>query len=163
VIDLGAPLVPDLWAGIKDGCRAEIHKGLVRHIFDKCSNWSMKDYHRLHVQDHGEETRRQAGWDCWERWIPDHGLLVMARIGITYIDGAFFIVYKNGAYYASAASIAPRTEGTHHAVIWTAIKLLRERGIRFLDMGDVTDRGGLSDFKRSFGGEPKPYTLVVKA
>jgi hypothetical protein len=42
------------------------------------------------------------------------------------------------------------------------MKFLKWKGVRFLELGDVTDGGGIAWFKTRFGGEPKSYTLVVK-
>ena len=165
VIDL-SPSLPMLWRDVRKSYRPLINKVLRSYTFDDCQSWTIMDFHRLHTQAHGRETRSQRTWDCMTDWMQTgNGLLIMARQNGAYVDGAYFILHKNGAYYASAASLEESRQGVHHAVIWEGIKALKRKGVRFLELGDVTPgetekEQGIRFFKTGFGGEAKPYQVV---
>lgn len=69
-----------------------------------------------------------------------HGQCATYQIGWTSVDG--------------------RAANAHHAMLWHAIGLLRDRGYRFLDLGGINPEtaSGVTRFKTGLGGAP--YALV---
>jgi len=163
VIDL---TVPDLWAGVKEGHRADIHRGLRELEITLCRNdgdfWAFQALHRIEA---GRETRPRATWDLMLDWLHEgYGKLFMARLGIKTVGGAYFIGYKSQVYYASAAW--PNSH-VAHAVLWIAMRTFQRSFDKQLEMGwlgHADDEKGKSVewFKTRFGGDAKPLRCVEK-
>lgn len=155
VIDLTGP---DLWAGVKDGHRAEIHRGLrelsIGFENDRSGIAALQDMHR---REAGRDTRPQATWDMMASWFAHAGLIIARRAGRA-LGIAYFISYKGGVYYASAAWPEAHVS---HAVLWTAMRTFKELGYKQLEMGWL-DHPTLAVFKRGFGGEAKTLHCVEK-
>ena len=157
VIDLTAP---DLWAGVKDGHRAEVHRGLRElMVVTHTSEPRWDEFRELHKHEAGRTTRPQATWDMMRGWQQaGNGDLIMAFRAGQAVGAAYFITYKQCMYYASAAW----PEGhVSHAVIWMAMRNFKERGYKQLEMGWL-DHQTLAVFKRGFGGEPKTVHCVER-
>lgn len=161
VIDLTCSL-PELWRGVRKSYRPLINRSLAKYQYEISKDLDV--FHALHTAANGRETRSQGTWDCMAQWLVDgYGLLVMARLGDAWIDGAYFITYKGGAYYASAASPGDNKDA-HKAVMWEGIKALRRCHITQLEMGAVSGDSqkekGLAMFKTGFGGAAHTYEVV---
>lgn len=155
VIDL---TVSDLWAGVKDGHRAEVHRGLRElSIGFENDRSGMAAFQDMHRREAGRDTRPQATWDMMASWFNYAGLIIARRAGLA-VGAAYFIAYKGSAYYASAAW--PQ-DHVAHAALWTAIRTFKEIGFKHLEMGWL-DYPTLAVFKRGFGGEAKALHCVEK-
>lgn len=160
VVDLTLPK-PDLWRGIRKSYRPLINKALRDYAFKSVS---VSDYHALHSMANERETRGQATWDCMDEWMRDgHGGTIGAYHGELLIAGAYFIIYQGAAYYASGASI---TDNVQHAVIWTAMKRLKDAGVGLLELGQIdgeTEKErNIGKFKSGFGGKAMPFTVATR-
>ena len=149
----------DLWRGIRKSYRPLINKALKEYQF---SPGTLAEYHRLHALASGRETRSQATWDCMEFWMAlGYGGLVMASKDGVVAAGAYFIIYEHAAYYASGASVM---DNVQHAVIWTAIKRLKDNGARLLELGqldgETEKERNIGKFKSGFGGKSMPFTIA---
>jgi len=144
---------PEIWSGVKDGHRADIHRGLRELVFDLGNTKDALDYlHWLHVKANGRETRSSGTWDI------NHNLMKFGMADICLasrdgkiVGGAMFFKYKDGVYFASAAWPEKHVA---HAVMWTAIRHYRSRGFYQLEIGWL-NTGSLAIFKRGFGGEAR--------
>jgi len=154
VLDLTRPL-DEIWRGVSKGHAAAIHKGL--REMDIREQEDVESLHQLHVREAGRETRPLSTWYLMQQWlIQARGWLYEAIDDDCRLAGAaYFITYKQKAYYASAAYVR---DGVAHALVWTAIRQLRQLGITALELGRVDGYAG--DFKRGFGGEDRPVVAV---
>ena len=126
----------------------------------------------LHRECAGRETRPEATWLMMEAWSHvGHGLILLAEqdtaAGMITVAGAYFILYKGGAYYASSAH-KPEATNAMHALIWTAMLRLKERGVERLELGwqertgDTEKDKGIALFKRGFGGSPQRILVLER-
>lgn len=160
VIDLRLTL-EDLWRGIRKSYRPLINKALKVYEFRP---GGLTDYHFLHAQANGRETRTQGTWDCMGRWMEEGlGGLVLAVKDEVMAAGAFFITYHGSAYYHSGPKLV---ENVQHAVIWTAMKQLKAIGITHLELGqldgETEKERNIGKFKAGFGGKAVPFTIATR-
>jgi hypothetical protein len=58
------------------------------------------------------------------------------------------------------------TENVQHAVVWRSLEVLKARGVRLAELGQVdgphmTEKEkSIALFKQGFGGEPRPYLIA---
>lgn len=95
-------------------------------------------------------------------WVKDGNALVLsARKKDTLVGSVLWIIYKGCAYYASAPSLE---KNVTHAVIWESLKILKDRGITLVELGQIdgeTEKEkNIGKFKTGFGGEPQPFTIM---
>ena len=157
VIDLQQPL-DAIWKGIKDGHRAEIHRGLRElNIYQCVFSDEVRIFHDLHTKANGRETRPSETWQLNMDWIKEgRADLFLAHRDNKPVGGAIFFIYKGGVYFASAAW---PEEHVAHAVMWVAIRHYRAAGMKALEIGWL-NTGSLAVFKKSFGGEAKPVYVT---
>lgn len=151
----------ELWRGIRKSYRPLINKALVDYRF---TAGTLADYHRLHALASGRETRSHGTWDCMDEWMANgYGGLVMASKDGVMAAGAYFIIYQGGAYYASGASLI---DNVQHAVIWTAMKRLKDIGVGLLELGQIdgeTEKEkSIGFFKSGMGGKSMPFTIATR-
>jgi hypothetical protein len=96
--------------------------------------------------------------EAWQaaRGQADAVLTLRADIGRDAVAGMMFLVHGEAAtYQVGWLGEAGRDASAHNLLLWHAIRALRERGVRTLDLGGVdTARGaGLARFKIGTGGE----------
>lgn len=83
-------------------------------------------------------------------------LLLTANHGGEPIAGMLFLIHGLSAtYHIGWAGEAGREYRAHHRLMWGAIRLLKAKGVRWLDLGGVeTDTSpGIARFKLGVGGE----------
>lgn len=135
----------------------EIRWGDIRKSYQNLINREIHDcrladdifnYKRLHSDLSGRSTRNHQSWKVQQKMIESmEGFLVEKD------DGGVFVMHNDDwAYYASG-----KCRGNSHALMWKAILECRERGIRWLEMGEQTFFSNeklinISNFKRGFGG-----------
>lgn len=86
----------------------------------------------------------------------DPVLTLRAELAGVTVAGMLFLVHGEAAtYQVGWADDAGREAGAHNLLLWHAMRALRDRGVRVLDLGGVdTARGaGLARFKIGSGGE----------
>jgi hypothetical protein len=71
---------------------------------------------------------------------------------------AAILILCHGAsatYQIGWTSEEGRTQAAHHLLLWDALRVLKERGIKGFDLGGVNDAAeGITAFKEGLGGEP---------
>lgn len=93
--------------------------------------------------------------------LPDRDLLCLAaRDDAEVVGGVLMVLHGRAAtYQVGWTSDAGRAVHANNLLLWRAVEILRERGIRHLDLGGMEDNTapGVAHFKRGLGGET--YTL----
>lgn len=82
---------------------------------------------------------------------------VTAHLSGQKVAGALMLLHGNSAtYHVGWVGEAGRATCAHNLVLWQAILALKQRGIRFLDLGglNTTQLKGLARFKLGMGGTP---------
>lgn len=150
-------------------------------IFDKESigdfQSSMGIMQNIHLIDAGRKTRSDLSWKITYEWLKaGYGFLTMLydEERSEYIAGAWFMAYKQKAYYGSYAirdsSLLQGRAG--YAIQWAAIKYLIEHGYKYYETGwnfyssyknEVDDKVlMISRFKHGFGGKKYPLFSFEK-
>ena len=106
----------------------------------------------IHKEMHGKETRNSETWKLQDKMVSSGNAFVLGDKAET--AAALFYYNKHSAYYACSAS---RDEGKTHPIIWQAIKILKEKGCKTLELGEQHYFGheknvNISRFKSGFGG-----------
>jgi lipid II:glycine glycyltransferase (peptidoglycan interpeptide bridge formation enzyme) len=96
------------------------------------------------------------------KWfIPQQKML----IGTARLDGEpvgimlFFLHGTTATYQTGWASDIGKKHAAHNILLWQACQVLRQAGIKDLDLGGVNDAGaaGVKKFKEGMGGELVRY------
>lgn len=99
--------------------------------------------------------------------LPDEDLLCLAaRDGDTVVGGVLIVLHGRAAtYQVGWTSDNGRAVHANNLLLWRTVELLKDRGIRYLDLGGMEDdtAPGVAHFKRGLGGEPLllPGTFVA--
>ncbi len=150
-------------------------------IFDKDNSGdfqsSMGIMQNIHFIDAGRKTRTDQSWQVTYEWIKSgYGFLVMLfdESRNEYIASAWFMTYKQKAYYGSYATIDSTLllGRAGYAIQWAAISYLCEHGFRSYETGwnfyssykdEVDDKVlMISRFKHGFGGRKYPLLSFEK-
>jgi hypothetical protein len=109
-------------------------------------------------------VRNDGTYNYQRQWIRDgYAMLVVSyklkdALNVYYVSAVLWIIYQGGAYYASSPSLQKNIQ---HAVVYRSFNMLQERGVRFVDMGQIDgEEETRGEFKTGFGGEAKPFTIV---
>ncbi|NVJ98807.1 MAG: GNAT family N-acetyltransferase [Alphaproteobacteria bacterium] len=76
------------------------------------------------------------------------------------VAGAIFLLHGNSAtYHLGWSGDAGRAVNAQNKVLWSGMLALKERGIRFLDLGGINtvDGAGIARFKLGLGASPTTY------
>jgi hypothetical protein len=105
-------------------------------------------------------------WETFEhqgQWLRDDlaACWVAHDSSDTPIGAVLWICYQGKAYYASAPSLEP---DVMHALVWHSCVELRKQGMTHAEMGQIDGDEAMTRgiFKRGFGGDAKPFQLVVR-
>jgi len=123
----------------------------------------------LHTRVAGRETRTEATWRRqFEAVKRDQGFVVMGYQGEELVTAGLFSHNTCNCYYSSSASRRDLFDKPlFHALMWTAILHARNRGLRWLEMGDqvllaANDASeidpkevSIMDFKAGFGSDKR--------
>lgn len=164
---------PNLWRGVRRSYRSLIHAAeRTCSITDDSSAEAFRRYRELH-QRLAEIPRANETYDYQQQWLlDDRALLVLIERDAMLLGAAYWIIYKQAAYYASGAYTVPRDaesvtrrETVAHAAVWRSLLALRDHGVRRVDMGwqgRVRDTKGraIEFFKRGWGGVDVPVILL---
>ena len=179
IIDLTAGnemVLQKMRKGHKAAVKAVYRDGGFRvDIFDKNSLYdyqsSLGIMQNIHFMDAGRKTRSDQSWEITYEWIKaGYGILVMLfdESRNEYIAGAWFMTYKQKAYYGSYAIIdSDLLQGrAGYAIQWAAIKYFIEHEYKCYETGwnfyssykdEVDDKVlMISRFKHGFGGKKYP-------
>lgn len=147
-----------LWRGLRLSHRQRAKRAMQEYaIFVNATESAVRLGQHLHLVAAGRETRPRATWDMMAEWATT-GHLVTAiayarNAPVTACGMAMAIAYKDAAYYGYGASTMSNVS---HALIWKLALDLKDRGIRWFDIGwdarpgDTDKDRGISEFKRGF-------------
>lgn len=170
-----------LWGALRKGHKYDVNRGRKAfdiHIYDKTNaDKGIFDMYRLlHHKAAGRITRPLETFEMMYDWILEgNGMLCGVSIEGVYAGFSYIILYKDGAYYASASDdpdiITDIPIG--HVIQWSVIGWLKNKGYRKYEIGqqqfgpqmyDVpsTKELSISFFKRGFGGLTVPMYRGIK-
>ncbi len=120
----------------------------------------LRNFKNLHFEVIGRKTRSDLTWDIQRKMVCNDQAFVSGS------GQAGCMFYHNDLWAYYAVSVAMPGINMHH-LIWDAIKHLKDKGIRFLEMGEQVFSGNeklmnISKFKRGFGGETKTRLILRK-
>jgi len=142
------------------------YHSIINSANDRCRIGVTSDiekFKKVHIAANGMQSRPDETYEIQGEWIKSaNGLLVGAH-SEEWLAFAYWIIYQGSAYYASGPSIEKNIQ---HAVIWRSLLMMRDLGVRYVDMGQI--EGGemtkkerdIALFKRGFGGENKLFVVV---
>jgi len=152
-------MIPPDWSGVRKSYRPLITKvkrdkkiqviGSGDEAFD-----GLEAFHSLHRKANKGETRPVGTWGANYDWLQS-GNALLVLVGEPAVAGAYFIKYKNMAYYASGASIEPNCQ---HGAIWIGLEALAKEGMEQVEIGwmarpwDNEKYKNIAFFKSGFGG-----------
>jgi hypothetical protein len=162
-VDLGAG--PVAWRNaLRKSSRSLINWGrrnlLLAYVNKEQPNIDLFDRFRdFHAEVAGRVTRSVASWNVMYDWIVGGGgELILAFFenrliaGSMFIDGAEISIYASGVYDRNQFD-----KPLAHYPLWLGIERAQQRGIKLLELGEVPERGSVSDkeyqigyFKRGF-------------
>jgi hypothetical protein len=178
VVDLSQPRDALLHRMTK-GHRSDITRAarsMTVEVTDKASVTPARfdEYRVLHEKAAGRVTRPARTFELMEEWISQGtGLLVTARKDGQPVSCAYLNLYRDGAYYSSAATDPLVLEPAGHLVQWSAMEWLQAHGFLRYELGrqqfgplphDVpsTKELNIARFKRGFGGTLVPVPVREK-
>lgn len=157
----------DLWHDIRKGHKADIRKAERRYMIvadGRENGGGLIDVYRyVHERAHpGARSARTYQYQ-WQWWRQGFAMAAVAT-DESVIGAAYFLLYKDVAYYASSASLIPDIMA---AILWRAMLALKARGIKTLELGwqgKATDEKGkqVEHFKRGMGGIDVPIYAVER-
>ena len=166
VIDLSYPL-PMLWQGVRKSYHSIIHRANEQYD-DIRQDISIIPFRLTHHAAFGN-VRTEQTFIEQSKWLASgYGISVSATSSTeegthSTVAAAYWIIYKGYAYYASGPAIEKNVQ---HAVIWKSLELLKDKGIQFVDMGQVdgdsVKERNIGKFKAGFGGRAVPFQIVRK-
>jgi len=146
----------ELWQGVRKSYHSLIHAVERQHpIREGRTAVDIGIAAAFHQAEAGRQTRPIETWELMAEWIESgHGLLMMTSGAFVYCT-----VYQAWSYYHSSAALE---KNLTHALLWHAMKALKARGVRWLELGwqarecDSDKDRGISMLKRGLGGYDMP-------
>ena len=137
-------------------------------------------FQKIHFIDSGRKTRSEASWKDTYDWIKmGYGFLVLIWHNELqkYVAGAWFMLYKDRAYYGSYATIdSSLLKGrVGYAVQGEAMRYMIEHGVTTYETGwnyytcnfkekEIDSKIlSISKYKKGFGGKEYPLFTFIKA
>ncbi len=156
----------ELWSGIRDSYRPLINRANRTYqtyivTKDTYTHEACEEYRILHRLAAGRETRPKETFEAMYQMIQDGcAYLVLVREGDHTRGAYFFYIFRDTAFYASAATdpaILP-SSGVGHLGLWKGIEEARSRDCMYLDFGLFSEvltekEKNIEFFKLGFGGQ----------
>lgn len=113
----------------------------------------------------GKITRPRRTFELLEQWIRlGYGTLLEAQYEKETAGYVYILHWKNGAYYFMSCLVPKFTHyNVTHFLLWQAFKLLRKKGIKYIELGEQVANSlysqptekekNISKFKKRFGGQ----------
>lgn len=163
VVDLTMPSEA-LWQDVRKSYHSLIHRAQRDYWIDWVFEDRMEEYRTVHTQANGIQPRPSSTYEIQHRWLSaGRGMLVGAKMNDVFKAFAYWILYAGCAYYASGPSIE---QNVQHAVIWKSLELLKARGFKKAEIGDISGHTekeqNIAKFKKGFGGDFYPFTIITR-
>lgn len=133
---------------------------------DLTLEWDDKGVHFAWLMEHYAKDRAAKGYDGpslkllqhLRKYFAPSGNIMIGRAlhGVKPIAGVLILTHGTGAtYQIGYASEDGRKYGAHHALLWDALHVLKQRNIQDFDLGGINDETakGVQQFKMGMGGE----------
>jgi len=156
-----------LLAGMSSACRRALRKGIREGVqVEEAHGVEYADEYYAELQDVFAKQGRRPPYDAERvreliRCLEPTGHLLLLRArepGGTPIATGIFPVHDDFAYlWGSASWRSHQILRPNEALLWSAIRRIKERGVPLLDMG------GGGDFKRKFGPVERHIPFVRKS
>jgi hypothetical protein len=150
------------WRGVRKSYRPLVHKAL--NLYEVGTHHTIVPYKGLHRAQFGV-VRSDETFAVQQRLLDEgYAMLVVAIKDSAAVGAAFWYVYAGCAYYGSATRTV---NDVGHGIIWESFTFLKERGVQYVELGQVTNpetpkERDVQFFKRGWGGVDKPFTVVRK-
>jgi len=127
-------------------------------------SYDMEKFKTDYYQIAGKITRPSETFDILARWLGSGmGILLEAKYQDKTAGYVYFVTWENWSYYFMSASFEEYKQFcVGHFLISEAVNILRERGIKYLEMGNQPQNSlqhcpsekdkNIALFKRGFGG-----------
>jgi len=181
IVDLSLPL-DVLKNNVRKGHKYDINRSSkvldVEIVYGETADFNIfKQYREMHGKDAGKYKRAQITYDKMFEWIKKGQAVLLGaktKESSRFVGFVYFIVYKNGVYYASASKKNDMIDvPVAHFVLWEAVKWAKEKHLKYFEFGWQFYRPSfhyntskkeldISIFKRGFGGEPVPQIVSEK-
>lgn len=162
----------DILAGFKTNWRQSLNKAQKSEVL---VDWSVAPGHiawaiGIYAADKAARGYGGPSPAFLKRYLPDlaaQGTLLLGRV--LQEDGAIAFVIlavhgRSATYLAGWSGDAGRAVCAHHLLLWEGIKMLKQQGIKELDLGGVNDESaqGVKSFKEAMGGRYACYAGVYR-
>ena len=153
-----------LWQGVRKSYHSIIHRAEELSCIEESQ--SIMPFRILHHEVFGN-ARSEQTFIIQQQWMKQgNAMSVVASIKAdegtqANIAAALWILYEGCAYYASGPALKKNVQ---HAVIWKSLELLKAKGIRLVELGQIdgeTEKEkSIGVFKSGFGGAVQPFTIA---
>jgi len=153
-----------LWQGVRKSYHSIIHRAEELSCIEESQ--SIMPFRILHHEVFGN-ARSEQTFIIQQQWMKQgNAMSVVASIKAdegtqANIAAALWILYEGCAYYASGPALKKNVQ---HAVIWKSLELLKAKGIRLVELGQIdgeTEKEkSIGVFKAGFGGTVQPFTIA---
>jgi hypothetical protein len=151
-------------ARLRPGWRAALRRSFAAGTTVACRE-ARADPHRLDAAlALHEQERRRRGYAAVSAAVVAHaarrGPALLATATSEAGLDAFVLVFVHGAtatYQVGWTTAAGRATCAHHRLLWTVLTELRDRGVRFLDLGGLNLPAGIVGFKLATGAVPRTF------
>lgn len=139
------------------------YRGLINQAEKKCGISEIhyiSTFQELHRQAFGV-ARNDETFSIQGEWLRSGNAMLVQGGRESWIGAVLWIIYSGCAYFASSPSVENNIQ---HAIIWRSFRLLKEKGVTLIDMGQIdgmTEKEkSVGFFKSGWGGESRPFTIV---
>lgn len=168
LLDLTRPL-SELAAELRPGLRTVLRQGrpgyrAVHVGADTVTDQHISAFRALHVAFHGADLRPAPAWAAVLECVrSDAAFLVFGQQGDECVSASYFSCSDVYCNYTNAVNDRSQYgRGLSHLLLWRAVELARDRGCRWLELGERLYPGqhaalaakyhSISHFKAGFGG-----------
>ena len=169
ILDI-CPDINTLWMGLKDKFRNQVRQGEKRGlVVRQCSRRELWDFFCIHVKlrkhKYGIFSQPWKFFEVlWDDFIAkgDGFLLGAFAPDGKMVGGTIFLVCGNTLYYKINTSSQKALEyRSNNCLLWEGIRLAKERGLRFVDLGSSgLTQDGLVAFKDATGAQRKEIVHI---
>ena len=153
-----------LLRGFQTSWRQHLQKALLRDDVERVPvfnhqdlEWFLNTHEAFRQSTKIKAPSRGFLSDLYQCFLPyQESMILLSRHQGTYHAGIMILSHGNTAtYFASVTTPQGRYFRAHHGLLWHAMDVLRQKGIRWLDLCGLNPKTmpGVTAFKRGLGGE----------
>lgn len=146
------------WSDVRKSYRGLINQAEKKYGISEIHYIST--FQELHRQAFGV-ARNDETFSIQGEWLRSGNAMLVQGGRESWIGAVLWIIYRGCAYFASSPSVENNIQ---HAIIWRSFRLLKEKGVTLIDMGQIDSmtekEKSIGFFKSGWGGESRPFTIV---